>query len=137
MKQDIPRLEGYLRKLFGSRTLSVRMSPSSKDKAQVLIGSKVLGDIVCDEEDGDLSYQFSWTIKEKPQPLSVQELVRLQTYLRETLGAKTLAVRARPRLSDSAEVFVGEESIAIISADRDCYQFQMAILDIDLDDFEA
>ncbi len=134
MKQDIPRLEAYLRKVFGSKSLTVTAS-ASKNKADVVNGAKPLGQIVADTEDGETTYHFQWAIKEKPQPLSPQELVRIQTYLREVLGAKTLSVRARGRLKDSAEVFVGEESYAIVSADKDCYQFQMAILDIDLEDF--
>ena len=63
-------------------------------------------------------------------------MVRLQTYLRDRLGCKTLSVRARGKLKASAEVFVGEDSIAIITAEPASYQFQVAILDIDLDDVE-
>jgi hypothetical protein len=133
MKQDIPRLEAYMRKAFAAKGIAVRPS-TSKGKADVLVGAKVLGQIVSDTEDGETTYHFGWTIKEAPQSFSVQELVRVQTYLREVLGSKTLSVRARGRLKDSAEVFVGDESLAIISADKDCYQFQMAILDIDLED---
>lgn len=133
MKQDIPRLEAYLRKVFVSQTLTVKAG-AAKNKADVLISAKPLGQIVADTEDGETTYHFQWSIKEKPQPLSPQELVRVQTYLRDVLGTKTLSVRARGRLKDSAEVFVGEESYAIVSADKDCYQFQMAILDIDLEE---
>lgn len=133
MKQDIPRLEAYLRKLFGARALVVKAAGA--DTADVLVGTRKLGQIMVDEEDGERSFQFEWTIKEKPQPFSPQELVRVQTYLRDVLGTKTLSVRARGRLKDSAEVYVGDESIAIVSADTDSYQFQMAILDIDLEDF--
>ena len=132
MKQDIPRLETYLRKVFGANDLAVRAAPT-KGAAEVLLGAKPLGKIVADEEDGETTYHFEFAIKEKPQPLSTQEMVRLQTLLREMLGAKTLSVRGRGRLKDSAEVFVGDESIAIVSADKTSYQFQMAILDIDLE----
>jgi hypothetical protein len=133
MKQDIPRLETYLRKVFGAKALAVRAA-AGKGKAEVLLGTRVLGGIVADTEDGETTYHFEWAIKEKPQPLTPQELVRVQAYLREVLGTKNLSVRARGRLKDSAEVFVGDESIAIVSADKDAYQFQMAILDIDLED---
>lgn len=133
MKQDIPRIETYLRKVFSARTLSVRPT-ATEDTAEVLIGARSLGQIIADDEDGERTYHFEWVIKEAPQPFTPQELVRVQTFLREILGTKTLSVRARGRLKDSAEVFVGEESIAIVSAERDAYQFQMAILDIDLDD---
>jgi hypothetical protein len=65
-----------------------------------------------------------------------EELARLQTYLRKTFGTPKLEVRARPKKMDSAEVFIGDEFIAVLfREDEDgeiSYQFQMAILDLDL-----
>lgn len=132
---EISKLQAYLRKAFGSRSLGVRARPK-KDTADFMIGDVAVGSIVVDDEDGDRSYQLNWEIKEPPQALSVQELVLLQDFLRAKTGAKTLSVRARGKLKDSAEVFVGEESLAIITADKTSYQLQMAILDIDLDDID-
>ncbi len=132
--QEISKLQGYLRRIFGSRTLSVRARPQAKDEADLFIGDKPLAGIVVDDEDGDRCFLVEWTIKEKPQPLSLQEMVRIQTFMREKLGAKTLSVRARGRLKDSAEVFVGEESIGTLTIGPECYEFEMAVLDIDLDE---
>ena len=65
-----------------------------------------------------------------------EELARLQTYLRKTFGTPKLEVRGRPKKTDSAEVFIGDEFIAVLfREDEDgeiSYQFQMAILDLDL-----
>jgi hypothetical protein len=65
-------------------------------------------------------------------------MVRVQNYLRKLFGAKTLSVRARPKIEDSAEVYVGNEFIGTLTRDEEegelCYQFQMAILDVDLED---
>lgn len=70
--------------------------------------------------------------------MNPQELIRLQTYLRKVFGTKTLSVRARPKKTDSAEVYVGDEFIATITVDDEdgerAYQLQMAILDMDLED---
>ena len=67
-----------------------------------------------------------------------EELARLQTYLRKTFGTPNLEVRARPKKTDSAEVFIGDEFIAVLfREDEDgeiSYQFQMAILDLDLEE---
>jgi Protein of unknown function (DUF3126) len=131
--QVITRLQTYLRKAFGTQTLSVRAQPKKKDVAEVYASDKPFGTIIVDDEDDEVTYQFAWTIKEKPQPLTVPEMVRIQTYLRQVLGAKTLSIRARGKLKDSAEVFVAEESLAILSADGDAYEFQMAILEMDLE----
>lgn len=58
--------------------------------------------------------------------------------MRKIFGAKTLSVRARPKVKDSAEVYVGEEFVGTVTRDDDegelCYQFQMAMLDEDLED---
>jgi len=70
--------------------------------------------------------------------VEARELVRVQAYMRKVFGAKTLSVRARPKVKDSAEVYVGEEFVGTLTRDDDegelCYQFQMAILDMDLQD---
>jgi hypothetical protein len=67
------------------------------------------------------------------------ELKKLETYLRRTLGSPTLVVRPRPRKTDSAEVLVGDEFIGLIFRDDEdeddlSYNFQMAILAMDLED---
>ncbi len=66
------------------------------------------------------------------------ELARLETYLRKTFGTKNLTVRARPKKDDSAEVYIGEDFVAILfREDEDgevSYQFQMAILEMDLEE---
>ena len=66
------------------------------------------------------------------------ELVRLQTYLRKIFGSKNLSVRPRPKISDSAEVYAGDEFIGVVSVDEEdgelTYQFNMAILETDLDE---
>jgi Protein of unknown function (DUF3126) len=131
---EITKLQAYLHKTLGTRSLVVRADPKNAASGEVLLGERPFAKIEVDTEDGDTTYQIEWKIKEKPQPLSAQELVRIQTYLREQLGAKTLSVRARGRIKDSAEVFVGEESIALVNLDNDGYQVQMAILDMDLDE---
>ena len=70
--------------------------------------------------------------------MNPQEMVRVQAYLRKVFGTKTLSVRARPKIKDSAEVYVGEEFLGTLTRDEDegelCYQFQMAILEVDLED---
>ena len=66
------------------------------------------------------------------------EISSLQTYLCKTFGNKTINLRARPKQPDSAEVYIGDEFIAVLYKEEEdgelSYQFQMAILDIDLDE---
>jgi hypothetical protein len=67
-----------------------------------------------------------------------EELARLQSYLRKTFGTANLTVRARPKKDDSAEVYIGDDFVAVLfREDEDgevSYQFQMAILEMDLEE---
>jgi hypothetical protein len=74
----------------------------------------------------------------REKPVEPRELVKVQNYLRKVFGTKTLSVRARPKIKDSAEIYVGDEFIGTLTREDDdgelCYQFQMAILEMDLED---
>lgn len=65
-----------------------------------------------------------------------EEILRLESYLRKTFKLDLIEVRQRPAKDDSAEVYIGDEFIGILFKDDEdddlSYQFQMAILDFDL-----
>ncbi len=65
-----------------------------------------------------------------------EEIVRLETYLRKLFQLDSIEVRQRPNKDDSSEVYIGDEFIGVMFRDDDdgdlSYQFQMAILDYDL-----
>lgn len=67
-----------------------------------------------------------------------EEIIKLQKFLQKKFGNRTFDVRPRPRQDDSLEVYLGEEFIGMIYLDDEdgdrSYTFQMAILDIDLDE---
>lgn len=66
------------------------------------------------------------------------EISSLQNYLCKTFGNKNITLRARPKQVDSVEVYIGDEFIAVLYREEEdgelSYQFQMAILEIDLED---
>lgn len=66
------------------------------------------------------------------------EISRLQTYLQRRFNDPQLNVQPRPNKTDSAEVYSGEEFIGVLFRDEDegeiSYDFNMAILDVDLED---
>lgn len=66
------------------------------------------------------------------------ELARVEAYLKKTFGTKNLSVRARPKKDDSAEVYIGDDFVAILFREEEegevSYQFQMAILEMDLEE---
>ncbi len=65
-----------------------------------------------------------------------EEIVRLETYLRNKFQLQTIEVRQRPKKDDSAEVYIGDEFIGVLFKDEEdddlSYNFNMAILDFDL-----
>ncbi len=67
-----------------------------------------------------------------------KEINRLEIYLRHKFNLPTIAIKARPRKNDSAEVFIGDEFIGVIYRDDEdgelSWNFQMAILEVDLDE---
>jgi hypothetical protein len=69
--------------------------------------------------------------------MNKQDMQKVETYLRRTFGNASIRVVPRARKTDSAEVYIGEESVGVISEDTEdgetSYDFHMAILDIDLE----
>lgn len=69
--------------------------------------------------------------------MSPTDVSKLQAYLQGLFANPSIDVRPRPQKSDSAEVYIGEEFIAVISQDPDDpedYDLNMSILGVDLED---
>ena len=63
MKPDeIAKLTKFFRSKFPQSPISVRKRPQKDDSAEVYIGEEFVGVIFRDEEDGELSYNFSMAI---------------------------------------------------------------------------
>jgi hypothetical protein len=62
MKQDIPRVQSYLRKLFRTDKLRVVAHAKKKDMAEVFIGDEFIAPLYREEEDGEVSYQLQVVI---------------------------------------------------------------------------
>jgi hypothetical protein len=60
--EEIRKLEAYFKRTFNNPTLQVRARPQKQDSAELYLGEEFLGVIFRDEEDGDLSYNFSMAI---------------------------------------------------------------------------
>jgi hypothetical protein len=69
--------------------------------------------------------------------VDVQEVKKLDAYLKKLFGNPRIRVVPRPKKDDSAEVYVGEEFIGVLFVDDEdeerSYNFQMAILGTDLE----
>ena len=70
--------------------------------------------------------------------MDVQEVRKLDAYLKRVFGNPKIRVVPRPKKDDSAEVYVGEEFLGVLFLDDEegdrSYNFTMAILDTDLEE---
>jgi hypothetical protein len=66
------------------------------------------------------------------------EMAKVERYMRRTFANHSIRIVARPKKTDSAEVYVGEEFIGVLFVDDEdgdrSFNFTMAILDTDLDE---
>jgi Protein of unknown function (DUF3126) len=69
--------------------------------------------------------------------VDVQEIRKLEAYIKRLFGNAKLRVVPRPKKEDSAEVYIGDEFIGVLFVDDEdderSYNFQMAILGTDLE----
>ena len=65
--QDIRKIEGYMRRLFGNAKLRVVPRPKKDDSAEVYIGEEFIG-VVYQDEDEDGSYMFEMAILAEDLP---------------------------------------------------------------------
>ena len=63
MKPDeIRKLDAYYKRTFQNPTLQVKARPRKYDSCELYLGDEFLGIIFKDEDEGELSYNFSMAI---------------------------------------------------------------------------
>jgi hypothetical protein len=131
--QEVRQLDGYLKKLFG--TQNIRVVPKGSDTAEVYVGEDDLGELTVDDEEGERSYNFRMVIQVGNDP-AIQPVPTLNAYLRSKFENDNIRVVTRPKKTDSLEVYMGEEFIAVlfleIEKGRRSYILELPILDVDL-----
>ncbi|HXY89790.1 MAG TPA: DUF3126 family protein [Xanthobacteraceae bacterium] len=127
-KSELDKVQNYLRRLFGNPEIRLVPRMRREDMAEVYIGGELNGMLSLDTEEGERSYNLQIGVPER-------ELGPAQAWLRKVLGNPNIKVLARPKKKDSAEVFVGDEFIAVLFQEDGgkSFAFQMAILDTDVE----
>jgi hypothetical protein len=132
---EVRKIDGYLKKLFGNA--HVRVVPKSNDTAEIFVGEDDLGELTVDDEEGERSYNFRMVIQVGNDP-SIQPVPTLNAYLRNKFDNEKIRVVPRPKKTDSLEVYMDEEFIAVlfleIEKGRRSYILELPILDVDLVD---
>lgn len=61
-RDEIIKLERYLKKVFRLPVLEVKQRPRKEDSAEVFVGDEFIGVIFRDDEEGETAYQFQMAI---------------------------------------------------------------------------
>ena len=61
-KDELARVQSYLKKTFGAATLEVRPQPKKDDMAEVFINGEFVAALYKEVEDGETSYQLQMAI---------------------------------------------------------------------------
>jgi hypothetical protein len=61
-REEIEKLQAFFRKRFNLPAINVKPRMQKSDSAEVYIGDEFVGVIYRDDEDGDLSYNFTMAI---------------------------------------------------------------------------
>ena len=61
-KDEIAKLQAYLRKTFGTPSLEVKAQPKKDDMAEVFIQGEFVAALYREVEDGETSYQLQMAI---------------------------------------------------------------------------
>ena len=63
-KDELARLEAYLKKTFGAASLEVRPQPKKNDMAEIFINGDFIATLYRIDEDGEVEYQLQMAILE-------------------------------------------------------------------------
>jgi len=60
--EEIKKLDAYFKRIFQNPSLQVKARPRQDDFCEVYLGEEFLGTLYRDEDDGEVSYNFSMAV---------------------------------------------------------------------------
>lgn len=128
-RAELDRLQDFLRRKLNAE-ISLVERARVKDMAEIVLGDEPIGRVTLDDEDDERAYNVTVPI-EMPSPNP-----NLNEAIRGKFGNQKLRIVPRPKKTDSSEVYLDEEYIAVLfrdDASGRSWTFEMAVLDFDLD----
>jgi hypothetical protein len=61
-RDEIIKLERYLKKVFRLPVIEVKQRPRKEDSAEVFVGDEFIGVLYRDDDEGETAYQFQMAI---------------------------------------------------------------------------
>lgn len=128
-RQELDRLQNYLRRVLNPE-IQLAERARREDMAEVVLNDELIGRVTLDDEDGDRSYNLTIPIEMPSATPNINEEVR------NKLGNQKLRVVPRPKKTDSSEIYLEDEFIAVLFRDDGSgrsWTFEMAVLDTDIE----
>jgi len=127
-REVLDRLQDFLRRKLNPE-ISLAERARVKDMAEIILNDEPIGRVTVDDEDGERAYNVTVPIEMPPNP-------NLNETIRTKFGNQKLRVVPRPKKTDSSEIYLDDEYIAVLfrdDASGRSWTFEMAVLDFDLD----
>jgi hypothetical protein len=128
-RQDVDRLQAYLRRMLNPG-IGLAARARRDDMMEIILNDEPIGRVTLDDEDGDRAFNVTVPIETPSATPNLNEIVR------DKFGNPGLRVVPRPKKTDSSEIYLNDEYIAVLfrdDASGRAWTFEMAVLDIDLD----
>lgn len=128
-RQEVDRLQAYLRRMLNPG-IGLAARARRDDMMEIILNDEPIGRVTLDDEDGDRAFNVTVPIETPSATPNLNEIVR------DKFGNPGLRVVPRPKKTDSSEIYLNDEYIAVLfrdDASGRAWTFEMAVLDIDLD----
>ena len=128
-RAELDRLQSYLQRMLNPE-IGLAARARVENMAEIVLGDDPIGRVTVDDEDGDRSYNVTVPVEMPSATPNLNEVIRAK------FGNQKLRVVPRPKKTDSSEIYLEDEYIAVLfrdDASGRSWTFEMAVLDIDLD----
>ncbi len=128
-RDELDRLQNYLQRMLNPE-IGLAARARVENMAEIVLGDEPIGRVTVDDEDGDRSYNVTVPVEMPSATPNLNEVIRAK------FGNQKLRVVPRPKKTDSSEIYLEDEYIAVLfrdDASGRSWTFEMAVLDIDLD----
>ena len=128
-RAELDRLQNYLQRMLNPE-IGLAARARVENMAEIVLGDEPIGRVTVDDEDGDRSYNVTVPVEMPSATPNLNEVIRAK------FGNQKLRVVPRPKKTDSSEIYLDDEYIAVLFRDDAtgrAWTFEMAVLDIDLE----
>jgi hypothetical protein len=128
-RAELDRLQDYLQRMLNPE-IGLAARARVENMAEIVLNDEPIGRVTVDDEDGDRSYNVTVPVEMPSATPNLNEVIRAK------FGNQKLRVVPRPKKTDSSEIYLEDEYIAVLfrdDASGRSWTFEMAVLDIDLE----